>query len=349
MDQTNRDLIELVETAEGSPVEIAERLVADMGEALLPIRDRKARIAAQVLDGWNEALDELELFLALQAQLRLRFTKDVAIPIINAGDEPAGRLFALMVLAHRAALVSEEILALLKGGFPAGGFVRCRTLHEVAVTAVFLCQHGAEEAAAWSDHDEMQSQAYGRTFNYAARKHGFEPISEADLAAVDARDRELKSRYGREFRGPFGWAHLCLVREDKRYANLCAKGQRNAGPTLLDLCTSPTLVDADLLAGAHFLYRASSYMLHGGNTSLADSLTPDSTPDDLAPLLKGGQVVELVTGPHARNIDLAIPWTTLGTIGATSAYVRGVDDPGAVFHRALEVSVELRRRLGELW
>ena len=50
--------------------------------------------------------------------------------------------FVLWRLHARSCQITMEILALLKSGFADGAHARWRTLHEIAVTALFIKQQG---------------------------------------------------------------------------------------------------------------------------------------------------------------------------------------------------------------
>ncbi|NJM53745.1 MAG: hypothetical protein HC846_10380 [Blastocatellia bacterium] len=62
----------------------------------------------------------------------------------------------LLSLYARACLVSSEILVLLKAGFPDGSHARWRTLHEIAVVAMFIEKHGKEVAERYLLHEYVE-------------------------------------------------------------------------------------------------------------------------------------------------------------------------------------------------
>lgn len=67
-------------------------------------------------------------------------------------------LFDLLVRHHaRACHISNEILCLLKSGFPDAAHARWRALHEVNVTAMFLDKHGYECAERFYFHDVIDT------------------------------------------------------------------------------------------------------------------------------------------------------------------------------------------------
>lgn len=114
---------------------------------------------------------------------------------------------ALLALHARACLVLAEIHALMIQGFPLGAWARTRSLHETAILATLLADHGREPET--SDLGErfirhaVVDQA--RDLLELAVRGGVD-VDDAELARVrDERDRVV-SRYGRMFAKDYGWA-----------------------------------------------------------------------------------------------------------------------------------------------
>ena len=81
---------------------------------------------------WKEGFDQLEQFIALNLDWGTKLINEFN----TKGDPERKHLFPALIQNHsRACLMSEEILHLLKGGFPDAAFARWRSLYEIAVTA----------------------------------------------------------------------------------------------------------------------------------------------------------------------------------------------------------------------
>ena len=64
----------------------------------------------------------------------------------------------LIRLDAKSALISKEILCLMKNGFPDGALGRWRALHEVAVTSLFILKHGAECSEKHSQYGVVEAK-----------------------------------------------------------------------------------------------------------------------------------------------------------------------------------------------
>lgn len=60
-------------------------------------------------------------------------------------------------LHARSCQVLYEIVTLIEGGFADGAMSRCRTLHEIAVTAMFLERADEDLAARYINHQVVES------------------------------------------------------------------------------------------------------------------------------------------------------------------------------------------------
>jgi hypothetical protein len=85
---------------------------------------------------WKEGLDQLEQFITLN----LDWGTMLITEFNTNGDPERKHLFHSLIKNHsRACLVSEEILHLLKCGFPDVAFARWRSLYDVAPVLRKLC------------------------------------------------------------------------------------------------------------------------------------------------------------------------------------------------------------------
>ncbi len=148
---------------------------------------------------WGPALDAFyEVYVCVE-----ELGSDVQQLHATDGDALVG---ALLGLHARSCLVLREVHALMAQGFPLGAWARTRTLHEGAVLATLLSQHGREHgtedlAERFLVHAVVDQ---ARDLELAVAS-GLE-IDEQQLAAACAERREVVRRYGRMFAKDYGWA-----------------------------------------------------------------------------------------------------------------------------------------------
>lgn len=149
---------------------------------------------------WGPALDALyEVYVCVEewgSNLQQVHATDDDVPLVEA----------LLGLHARSCLVLREVHALMAQGFPLGAWARTRSLHEGAVLATLLSQHGREPgtedlAERFLLHAVVDES---RDLNLAV-KSGVK-VDDEELAQSRAERREVMQRYGRMFAKDYGWA-----------------------------------------------------------------------------------------------------------------------------------------------
>lgn len=139
------------------------------------------------------------------------------------GTDAGGRPLTATVLVElhaRSCQVLYEVVTLIEGGFADGAMARCRTLHEIAVTAMFLQQGDEELAMAYREHEVVESwKAVQKHVKYEDRL-AEKPPSKRAQARLQARYDELVAKYGKEFKGPYGWATRTFKRSNVSFADI---------------------------------------------------------------------------------------------------------------------------------
>jgi len=163
---------------------------------------------------WRVPLDLLERTIVLATEAGREFLAD------RRRESPSdiGCLHVALVGLHaRGCQVGNEILRLLSGGFPDGAHARWRTLHELAVTACFIAEHGDELAERYLSHQYIE--AYKEALIY--REHevnlGLEPLPDRELTRLAGMSEDLCSKYGQNFRLDYGWASEVLAPESPSF------------------------------------------------------------------------------------------------------------------------------------
>jgi hypothetical protein len=166
---------------------------------------------------WGEALKRLRMYLAISRELgaalntALRSDPDIA----------ESHLVDILTRTHaRACQVADEIICLLEGGFADGAMGRWRTLHEIAVVALFLDEHGEELAKRYSDHQVVESLRAAREYQKFCERMGYEQVSASEIQQLERACNDAANQYGRPFRTQYGWAAEVLKLDRPNFSDI---------------------------------------------------------------------------------------------------------------------------------
>lgn len=216
--------------------------------------------AQRVEDVWGTAFRGLDQFLSVCEEFGMIFVHRLTDA---RGDLPL-TLRVLIALFTRGVQVGEETFQLLRSGFAAGAEGRWRTLHELAVVARFIAQHGENTADRYLRHNDVHVERSMRLEQQHHKALGAEPYTTEEMDDARTTVKELRKRFGQVFETDYGWAaaDLGFKKEDRR------------GPTFADL--------EKCLDASHFrvLYFSASQNIHASVHGLISnpSQVPDRTP-----------------------------------------------------------------------
>lgn len=152
---------------------------------------------------WQVAFDLLETFIVICTEAGENFNKSYRPTAVKENDV----VFDIVVRNHaRACHIAQEILCLLKAGFPDGAHARWRALHEVTVTAMFIKKHGRECAERFYWHDVTES--YKGMLQHRKYEHRLQEKGPTDKEFEECKViyHQLIDKYGKAFGKPYGWA-----------------------------------------------------------------------------------------------------------------------------------------------
>ena len=109
-----------------------------------------------------------------------------------------------------ACQVSGEVLALLHAGFADGAHARWRSLHEMAVVASLIQEHGQELAERYLLHEKVQQYKLACEYQKFYGRLDLEPLSKETLDSLKVQRDELIARFGKAFKNDYGWASLAI-------------------------------------------------------------------------------------------------------------------------------------------
>lgn len=113
---------------------------------------------------------------------------------------------ALLALQARASLLMVEIHHSLSGGFPLGAWARARALHETAIIAELLSEHGREPGSEDLATRYLEHAVVDQAADLRSAARGGAQLDPELMADVEETLQELLARYGEPFGLPYGWA-----------------------------------------------------------------------------------------------------------------------------------------------
>jgi len=184
----------------------SKKLVAQLQEKWrqsVPVDDADLATKARILKDWATPLDSLRMLLTLCAEEGDNFN---IAHLRSARSREGGRTQALARLHIRACRIAREILLLLENGFTEGAQARWRTLHEVTVTAALIAEGGDSLAERYFDHEVVDRKKALDDHRRAVAAGGEPPVGRRDATALEEEFAAAVAKYGKQFRGMYGWA-----------------------------------------------------------------------------------------------------------------------------------------------
>jgi hypothetical protein len=214
-----------------------KKLASDLPKTVLPkiatlIFKRLKRTAPQMLryqrkelDGfrarhgrrWRKGLDLFELLIAVCSEAGSDFNNEFRPKAV----EEHNYIFEAVVSLHaRALLAASEVYWLLRGGFPDGALSRWRSLHELAVVALFLSKNDRETAERYLA--SFHIQAYHALLQYQRhqRQAKLEPFPRSQVRAIKVNRDRVIEKYGESIDTEYGWASLALNKRKPTFRDL---------------------------------------------------------------------------------------------------------------------------------
>ncbi|WP_048051392.1 DUF5677 domain-containing protein [Methanosarcina soligelidi] len=154
-----------------------EEIINNASDTLQENNDEIENFKKRVNNFWKKPLDLLDLLLIYSRQMGSKFNKEMRTIAEKENDYV---FLALTRLHAKACLVSQEIAILMKHGYASGAHARWRSLHEIAVTALFIKEHGNEVAEQYLNYRYIESYYAMRQYKVHAKKLNYEPLEEEE-------------------------------------------------------------------------------------------------------------------------------------------------------------------------
>jgi hypothetical protein len=182
---------------------IADSLENSRNEMLSKRRDEYCSFANRNIQRWQSGFDLLETHIAICTEAGEKINSEYRAQAFEKCD----LVFDLLVRHHaRSCHIANEILCLLKNGFPDAAHSRWRALHELNATIMFIFKHGQECAERFYFHDIIDSyDGMNEHHKYEDRLQAKGPTV-GDLENIKRAYDDIVSKYGKSYAGHYGWA-----------------------------------------------------------------------------------------------------------------------------------------------
>jgi len=241
-----------------SSKDIINELHADQEHLLIEKKLEQKKFSQEIHDRWGKALDFLEAYIHASLEIGDAFNaKHRSLKNI----EQCYTIEVITRLHGRACQIAQEILILLKHGFPDGAFARWRTLHEIAVLSQIVITHGEEIAKLYYLHEIYLSKNAMTNYNKYLQKYPDKLFdrrySDEEFIKIQLQIDKLQKTHQDYFPQPYGWAAGLII---QNYPNK----------------TKFSFSDLEELVGQDFMrpyYKMASYFVHGEIKGLTASLS----------------------------------------------------------------------------
>jgi len=192
---------------------LLERLKSRVLDKLDASKEIEKEFEDAVLRTWRKPLDLLDLLLNICFEVANDFTSEYG----SGTSSKHGCVQAALARQQaNACLVFNEILHLLKSGFPSGAHSHWRTLHELACMSYFISKHGEEMAKRFLDYEAVDAYFQAEAIYEHQQKMECTSLSESDFKALKREFKEMEKTYGSDFvkktNYPYGWVPRTVLK-----------------------------------------------------------------------------------------------------------------------------------------
>ncbi|PVA10188.1 hypothetical protein DC366_11120 [Pelagivirga sediminicola] len=184
------------ETVDGCVNSTLQQYRKISGEVLDLMRNETKGFEERTFERWKPALDHLEMMWHISQELGEAHSKDFDA---DQAEDTHAIMSALSAIFPKALIVTQEIICLLKGGYPDGALARWRSLHELTLSAMYISKVGEEAALNYLLSFHFSARIAARQLNEFADRAQMAPFSEEELRAFDDRCAAAELKLGRTF------------------------------------------------------------------------------------------------------------------------------------------------------
>ena len=202
----NPDTDEIGEFTSKSAIILLERLKSEAKFTLEASKEIEKKFEEAVLVTWRKPFDFLDLLLHISLEVSSELTS--GLESVSSSKHNYIQV-ALANQQANACLVFNEIIHLLKSGFPNGAHSNWKRLHEIACVSYFVSKHGEDMAKRFLDYYIVESYYQAQAIMDHQQKMDCTFLSVNDLRVMKKEFNKMKKRYGSDFVSkasyPYGW------------------------------------------------------------------------------------------------------------------------------------------------
>ena len=190
----------------------AKKIIPDVSKEIKNVLDRNSK---QMLEEqrktqtgfekrlylrWKKAIDSFECLIRVSHESVEEHIKKIQSRIDYSNQD---KWLALIKIHARSVHIANEILALLKGGYPDGANARWRSLRELAIISTFLKEHNNELAKRYLDYSVIRSLKEAKHYQNHQKKLRYKPLARGTLKRLEKEAQKLDEKYGDDFGNPY--------------------------------------------------------------------------------------------------------------------------------------------------
>ncbi len=196
---------------------MVKQLMQQIPEMVEQERTLRTAFEQRLQARWQKALDLFDSTVILTREAGERFSQKHREHVVK--DKNA--LIEALVRIHiRACQTAAAVSVLLKSGFARDALARQRTLHELAVVAFLLKEHGTPLAERFLLHEVIETCTAAEQYESAYARLGYDPPDPANLAYARAKRDRLCQRFGKAYKNNYGWAADVIGKERPTFEDL---------------------------------------------------------------------------------------------------------------------------------
>jgi len=192
---------------------LLERLKSRVPAKLEASKEIEKEFEAAVLRTWKKPLVLLDLLLYICLEVASEFNSE------HESETSSKHSYVQAALARQqanACFVFNEIIHLLRSGFPSGAHSHWRTLHEIACVSYFISKHGKDMAKRFLDYEVVESYFQAEAILEHEKKMDCKLLSESDFKALKKKVNKMRKTYGSDFvrkaNYPYGWVPCTFLK-----------------------------------------------------------------------------------------------------------------------------------------
>ncbi len=182
------------------------------------LKKREKEVTEKISNRYGYSIKLFEGFIELNNQIGF-ITYNKYYKLFDTYDDHL-KLDTLTALHVRACQIMNEILVLFKNGFADGAHARWRTLHELAVTFLYLYDSDYDVIQMYNDFEIIEKYKKALDYRNSYESLGFDRMDENDWLELNNVRNKLIQKYGKEFSENYGWTLKDLPKGKRNFREL---------------------------------------------------------------------------------------------------------------------------------